>query len=614
MKAGGFVFLFYLFISVCNSFAAQIVKTCPIGSTGGTKYEISDDKLTYVNPDIYLESTGTQYIKTDFVPTQNTRVVAKIEVTGGTDFNWIFGVIDKTALGKQSCYGLAIHGRRFYSEISGTNTNYGNVLLNNNVYNIDFTVTLLDADKRLYHTGATTLIQSELPMYIFANNNAGTTYDSRFIGRIYYLQVYESDTLVHNFVPVPAGIQIGDFTVPSNGMWDMVGQKFYENAGTGDFVYEDRICRPCPSDTYYDNSDGVPKCVACPTGYTDDIILGKTSISECKILCVGGYVATPYDSTCTAAGVGNWAPQKYVAYGQTSSPEKCPDGMLSSGFGLASDEISDCGRVLWVNNSPIYAGSVKKTTPSLNIRVADKLYYASMTPVYNLRMDYKEWHDDILYVNYNDVDYVVHDDSLFSYSLDAGGAYLESTGGQYIDLGYYPTENTRIHITLMDTDTSTNYHWVFGNIDRENFGKTSCFGLGEYRGYFYSEIGGGNTQIAPMDVNTKYSVIFTVPELYYLGQWVSTGGQYGQYKPINYPMYMFANNNAGTTYDARFIGRIYNFQIYESDTLVHNFVPVPAGMKINDFSVPSNGMWDTIGQQFYGNVGTGNFIYGIDGD
>lgn len=38
-------------------------------------------------------------------------------------------------------------------------------------------------------------------------------------------------------VPVPQGLKIGNFTVPSNGMYDMVEQKFYPNAGTGEFVY-----------------------------------------------------------------------------------------------------------------------------------------------------------------------------------------------------------------------------------------------------------------------------------------------------------------------------------------------------------------------------------------
>ena len=42
------------------------------------------------------------------------------------------------------------------------------------------------------------------------------------------------------------------------------------------------------------------------------------------------------------------------------------------------------------------------------------------------------------------------------------------------------------------------------------------------------------------------------------------------------------------------------------------FVPVPIGLKIGDFVVPENGMWDIVEQKFYGNMGTGEFIYGVD--
>jgi hypothetical protein len=47
--------------------------------------------------------------------------------------------------------------------------------------------------------------------------------------------------------------------------------------------------------------------------------------------------------------------------------------------------------------------------------------------------------------------------------------------------------------------------------------------------------------------------------------------------------------------------------------LVRHFVPVPCGLKIGDFVVPENGMWDIVEQKFYGNDGTGEFIYGVDG-
>jgi len=40
---------------------------------------------------------------------------------------------------------------------------------------------------------------------------------------------------MRHFVPVPKDLVIGDFTVPSHGMFEIVEQRFYPNAGTGDF-------------------------------------------------------------------------------------------------------------------------------------------------------------------------------------------------------------------------------------------------------------------------------------------------------------------------------------------------------------------------------------------
>ena len=55
--------------------------------------------------------------------------------------------------------------------------------------------------------------------------------------KIYYFKVYDKGKLVRNFVPIYQGAKIGDFVVLENGMWDIVEQKFYPNAGTRSFSY-----------------------------------------------------------------------------------------------------------------------------------------------------------------------------------------------------------------------------------------------------------------------------------------------------------------------------------------------------------------------------------------
>ena len=607
-----------LVLTFPSAWADETISVCPEGLVNQHIYTIEENKLTYASPDIYLASTGSQYINTGIVPTQNTRVVSKIEVTSNSQFDWIFGVINRNTHGKQSCYGLAINQNKYYSEISGNNKNYGNILARNITHEFDFTVTEIKTPDGTYATGATTLAQTETPMYLFANHAGnGGIYDQRFIGRIYYFKIYEGDELIRHFVPVPNGMQIGDFIVPSDGMWDIVEQKFYENVGTGIFMYGGKTCSPCPAHQYYENES----CHDCPPGYTDDTNIGKLSISDCKIHCIGGYIANKYDSKCTNAGIGFWAPRSYISYGQTSTPYKCPENMTTAGFGAVADEADDCGRVMWINNKPIYLRKTKKTKPSINIKLNDSTYYASATPVEQLSniVDITNLTNQ-LYLKHDDVTYVVHDDNMYEHHIIENekinnigtDTFLSSNGSQYINTGFIPTAQTTIEATIMQTGQN-GYNWFFGNIDRATLGKQSCFGLAQYNGNFYSEISGGNKQYILMTKNTKYAIRFTVSGLHLNDSIIPTGASDTTYKPASFPIYLFANNAGnGTTYDQRFIGRIYDFKIYETGELVRHFVPVLKGLIIGDFIIPENGMWDLVEQKFYKNSGTGSFTYGAD--
>ena len=609
----------FLLIAIISShaFAGENLSLCTDGLTAPNPYVIEQGELISANSDIYLESNGTQYINTEIIPTQNTRIVASISVTGAgqSSFNWMFGVINRQTLGKESCYGLAINSRTYYSEIAGNNKNYGPKMLYLEKKEFDFTVTDLVTPENTYKTGATTLAQTETQMYLFANHGGGGgLYDSAFVGRIYYFKIYENDELIRHFVPVPTGLQIGDFIVPSNGMWDLVEQKFYGNIGKGEFTYGGPICVPCPAHQYYENN----ACHDCPTNYTDDKTVGKTDISDCKIFCVGGYVANKYDTICTDPGTGYWAPREYISYGQTSIPYKCPDGTTTAGFGAAADESEDCGHILWVNNSPIYLRQSQKIKPSLHVKLNNITYHASATPIDKIT-DISNLTNK-LYLMLNNTQYIVHDDNLYEHHTIKNGeltwvspdVFLNSNGVPYINTDFIPNANTVIETTIMATGNSS-YNWFFGNIDRPNLGKKSCFGLAIHGYNFYTEINGSNDQLTAIQKNTKYPIRFEVSRLYLGEYFAPTGASTATYIPASYPMYLFANNaGGGTTYDQRFIGRIYEFKIYDGDILVRHFVPVPTGLQIGDFIVPANGMWDMVEQKFYGNIGDGDFTYGTD--
>ena len=187
--------------------------------------------------------------------------------------------------------------------------------------------------------------------------------------------------------------------------------------------------------------------------------------------------------------------------------------------------------------------------------------------------------------------------------------YIESTGTQYIDSGYKPSPNTGIYADFQFTDIVTTQQRLYG--------VTSDSGSNVISYDFYIN---GSNQFA-------YSYQDNV------GNWRSTGKNIDAYRHIvsfnknndkklyiddgttysgsiigsptytsPYNMYIMAtyhNNNGAAAGYSKF--KLYSFQIYESGTLVRNYVPV---MRNSDNVL---GLYETINNVFYENSGTGSF-------
>ncbi len=113
----------------------------------------------------------------------------------------------------------------------------------------------------------------------------------------------------------------------SSGVTDMIPN----------FELDVYVCDP----GYYLPADGI-RCEICPNNN----------------YCVGG--AFSYNAT-TAQGI-----------------HECPNFWLSP---AGMHELGSCGRLLHVGNDVVYLRSQKVTTPSLNFRIGDDVFYANMTTV-----------------------------------------------------------------------------------------------------------------------------------------------------------------------------------------------------------------------------------------
>ena len=182
----------------------------------------------FVNFVSYTQSSGTQYINTGFKPNQNTRVVMDAQyakTTAGTEF--YFGVRDKSNVSE---FNMRIrdNSAAFLSE-------YGNDT-NGVALTADFTQRLIiDFNKTAVKVASASgthparTFQCNYELCLFALNSGGSMSAYSTALRVFSCQVYDNGTLVRDLWPCydPEGVAC---------MYDKVEEKYYYNAGTGEFI------------------------------------------------------------------------------------------------------------------------------------------------------------------------------------------------------------------------------------------------------------------------------------------------------------------------------------------------------------------------------------------
>ena len=295
-------------------------------------------------------------------------------------------------------------------------------------------------------------------------------------------------------------------------------------------------------------------------------------------------------------------------------------------------------RVLHVGDNTIKLSQTKTTDPALHVRVGDELWYGGMG---RCALPMNESTDKELKVKYNNTDYWVSDHT--GYIIQDGkltdvlcNVYLMGTGTQLIDTEHVPTLVTRSEMEIKfsdDNKKSDGYAGFFGIYDYYDTKSAYALNFGSPGQYYsiypwicaYSGSGGpswcasfGGFHITQKLKTTKQLVILDAKNnLFQYGN--QTKVLQGRKTTEKESIILFGarntdkyNNKSLRYYQQTDAMYIYSTKIYEDDVLVRHFVPVPCGLKIGDFVVPSNGMWDIVEQKFYGNIGTGDFIYGVD--
>lgn len=235
-------FLILLSILFCTTVFAHTIEwyvdgtllsttTCESGDnitppTAPTKFGYTFKNWLLYTPIEYLESTGTQYIDTGFYPNQDTSIKTKIKLL--TEYVAFFGAGVSYTSNNFECYtnsNTFEFNYNGYVLLPALKTN-DEVEIDWQKNHISYTINnILQPNVNFSYT----TFQPPYIMTLFAYNRPNGAFTQNGRIKIYYFQIYDNDVLVRDFIPV-----IDATGTPC--MYDKVENKFYYNAGTGDFI------------------------------------------------------------------------------------------------------------------------------------------------------------------------------------------------------------------------------------------------------------------------------------------------------------------------------------------------------------------------------------------
>lgn len=176
--------------------------------------------------------------------------------------------------------------------------------------------------------------------------------------------------------------------------------------------------------------------------------------------------------------------------------------------------------------------------------------------------------------------------------------YIQSSGTQYIDTGIFPTNETTINIGYAFLSTPSVESAVFG-CRNANANQIWVYYRGQASAYALRYANDTTNYTISSAANVFADISLQNGILTVNGASVSAAASMFS---STYSLYLMAVNNAGAAQYAA-SARLYSCKILQNDETVKNFIPC----KKPDGAV---GLYDTVGGQFYGNVGSGDFTAG----
>lgn len=174
----------------------------------------------------YIQSSGTQYIDTGFKPDQNTMIEADIAYLGTAGDN-IAGVRNSSS-DAINRFGLITFGSAKKIGAFFRDSSIQAITLDNKKHKYNLSKNGLYVDFILYGSSNSGSFACSYNYILFGFNNGsnGIVYTK---SRVYACKIYNSGTLVRNLIPA----KNSSGTI---GLYDLVNNAFYTNAGSGTFT------------------------------------------------------------------------------------------------------------------------------------------------------------------------------------------------------------------------------------------------------------------------------------------------------------------------------------------------------------------------------------------
>ena len=568
----------------------------------------------------YLESTGTQYIDTGVMLTNNHTVEFTYQATSNTQYaKGFYGCLQNNGGSNRPRHGMITRtssvsnpGKIEY----GYGTNNNNIVgsaLNSSKHTVKQEKNILYVDGTLVNTFATTAFTQTVSAY-FGHFRYSATYTPA-LAKYYYSKWWDGNTLVRDFIPV----------IDANGVgcwYDRVNEEVYYSESDEDFVAGPKIYQ-----VEYIESTGT-QCI--DTG----IYLTNNHSVEIK------YQFTELPAIQERRGIFG-AYDNSQRYGALVSPTT---NLFEYGYGLGNPwyqpHPADLKRhtfkfdknLLYEDDKLIYTFGTDAFTLTTTAYLGS-FNFTNYSPAKAKYYSSKWWNGDTLVRDFVPVksannEYFWYDrvEGKVYYNIDTGSftggnpyqkkvrfiktpltpasytevEYLESTGTQYIDTGYCPSSNTKIEAKFKMNETPSNFRWMF--LSRNEAVAGNGYGLGcDGSGYISSEYNNRQTSSVKLTNNTDY-IIVKDKNVCKINNTTLTN-TVSEFT-VNYPLTIFALNDHGSVNTAAIPkANLYYFKIYENNVLVRDFIPV-----LDRNSRPA--LYDKVEGKYYYNLGTGEFNYG----